>query len=54
MTQHQKPALEVLRKALDRKPARFVMAEDAFMGDDELKTNLTQECKSRKIEFWTV
>ena len=54
MAQHQKPALEVLQKALDRKPARFIMIEDAFMGDDELKTNLTQECKTRKIEFWTV
>jgi adenine-specific DNA-methyltransferase len=54
MAQHQKPSLDVLRKALDKKPARFIMTEDAFMGDDELKTNLAQECKSRKIEFWTV
>jgi adenine-specific DNA-methyltransferase len=50
---HIKPTLEQLRKVVDRKPARFIILEDAFKGDDELKTNLVQECKSRDVELWT-
>ena len=48
-----KPTLVQLRKVLEQKPARFIILEDAFRGDDELKTNLVQECKSRSIELWT-
>ncbi|MDZ4655317.1 MAG: site-specific DNA-methyltransferase [Coriobacteriia bacterium] len=48
-----KPTLEQLRAVLAEKPARFVILEDAFQGDDELKTNLAQECKSRGVELWT-
>ena len=33
--------------------AKFIILEDAFQGDDELKTNLVQEAKTRGIELWT-
>ncbi len=49
-----KPSLEQLRKVLAQKPARFIILDDAFQGDDELKTNLVQECKSRGVKLWTV
>lgn len=49
-----KPKLSQLRSVLDKNPARFIFLEDAFQGDDELKTNLFQECKSRKIELRTI
>jgi adenine-specific DNA-methyltransferase len=49
-----KPSLAQLREVLALAPARFVILEDAFQGDDELKTNLVQECKSRNVELWTV
>jgi len=48
-----KPTLEQLRAVVAGKPARFIILEDAFQGDDELKTNLAQECKSRGVELWT-
>lgn len=48
-----KPALAQLRKVVELKPARFIILEDALHGDDELKTNLVQECKSRGVELWT-
>ena len=48
-----KPTLEQLRKVIEERPARFIILEDAFHGDDELKTNLVQECKSRSVELWT-
>ena len=31
----------------------YIVLEDAFQGDDELKTNLAQLAKSKGIEFWT-
>ena len=34
-------------------PARLIVLEDAFQGDDQLKTNLAQLCKSQGIELWT-
>jgi adenine-specific DNA-methyltransferase len=48
-----KPSLQQLKDVLSRMPAKFIILEDAFQGDDELKTNLSQECKSRSIELWT-
>jgi len=48
-----KPTLSQLRALLAEQPARFVILEDAFKGDDELKTNLAQECKSRDVDLWT-
>ena len=50
---HTKPTLGQLRQVLEHNPARFIILEDAFQGDDELKTNLVQECKSRGVELWT-
>ena len=48
-----KPTLETLRKIVDREPSKIIFLEDAFQGDDELKTNLAQLCKSKNIELWT-
>jgi adenine-specific DNA-methyltransferase len=48
-----KPSLKQLKEVLSRMPAKFIILEDAFQADDELKTNLSQECKSRSIELWT-
>jgi adenine-specific DNA-methyltransferase len=48
-----KPSLEALKEIIEQKPAKFVILEDIFQGDDELKTNLLQECRSRGIELWT-
>ena len=54
LDEHSKPTLEQLRALVDEEPARLVVLEDAFQGDDELKTNLAQLCKSKDVELWTV
>lgn len=51
--EHVKPTLDQLRAIVDAAPSRIVMLEDAFQGDDELKTNLVQLAKSKNIELWT-
>ncbi|MGJ9612581.1 site-specific DNA-methyltransferase, partial [Actinotignum sp. GS-2025b] len=48
--EHMKPSLEQLRKLVDATEARLIVLEDAFWGDDELKTNLVQLCKTRGID----
>jgi adenine-specific DNA-methyltransferase len=53
LDEHTKPSLDQLRAVVDEEPARFVILEDAFHGDDELKTNLAQLCKTRGVELWT-
>ena len=53
LNEHVKPTLEQLRAVADEDPARLIVLEDAFQGDDQLKTNLAQLCKSRGIELWT-
>lgn len=53
LNEHLKPTLEQLRALVDESPARMIVLEDAFKGDDELKTNLVQLCKSKGIELWT-
>ena len=54
LDEHKKPTLQQLREALDSEDlAKFIILEDAFQGDDELKTNLVQEAKSRGVELWT-
>lgn len=53
LDEHTKPTLTQLRKAMEVKPAQFIMLEDAFQGDDELKTNLAQICKTKGVELWT-
>lgn len=54
LNENVKPTLDQLRAIAARGPAKFIILEDAFQGDDELKTNLVQICKSQKIELWTV
>ena len=53
MNEHVKPALDQLRAVVDSGPAKIIILEDAFHGDDELKTNLAQLCKVKKITLWT-
>jgi len=53
LDEHTKPTLDQLRAGVDEEPARLVILEDAFQGDDELKTNLAQLCKSKDVELWT-
>lgn len=54
LNEHVKPALEQLRALVRLEPERLVILEDAFQGDDELKTNLVQECRSRGVDLWTI
>jgi adenine-specific DNA-methyltransferase len=49
-----KPNIQQWREIIDLRPGRLVVLDDVFMGDDELKTNLTQMCNSASIELWTV
>ncbi|WP_231893670.1 DNA methyltransferase, partial [Rhodococcus sp. EPR-279] len=54
LDEHAKPTLQQLREVLDSPDlVKFVILEDAFKGDDELKANLAQEAKSRNVELWT-
>lgn len=53
LNEHVKPRLEQLRAIVDADPARIIVLEDAFQGDDELKTNLAQLCRTKGIELWT-
>lgn len=53
LNEHVKPTLEQLRALVTLEPGRLVVLEDAFEGDDELKTNLVQECRSRGVDLWT-
>ncbi len=50
---HVKSTLEQLRALAEVAPAKLVVLDDVFQGDDELKTNLVQICKSKDIELWT-
>ena len=54
LNEHVKPSLEQLRVIVALEPERFVILEDAFQGDDELKTNLVQECRIHGVDLWTV
>ena len=53
LNEHVKPTLEQLREVVAAEPSKLIVLEDAFHGDDELKTNTAQLCKSNGIEFWT-
>lgn len=48
-----KPTLEQLRALVDREPERLIILEDAFHGDDQLKTNLVQLAKTKHVNLWT-
>lgn len=55
LNEHTKPTLEQLRAIVtELTPSRFVILDDAFQGDNQLKTNLVQTCKSYDVELWTV
>lgn len=49
----RKPTLEQFRALVDAAGAKIVILEDAFQGDDELKTNVVQLCRTKNIELWT-
>lgn len=50
---HTQPTLGQLRSLVALEAERLVILEDAFGGDDELKTNLVQECRSHNVDLWT-
>lgn len=55
LNEHVKPTLDQLRAIVtELTPSRFVILDDAFQGDNQLKTNLVQTCKSYDVELWTV
>ena len=54
LDEHTKPTLDQLRALVAREPERLVILEDAFHGNDELKTNLVQECRTHNVDLWTV
>lgn len=53
LDEHTQPTLDQLRALVAREPERLVVLEDAFQGNDELKTNLVQECRTRNVDLWT-
>lgn len=54
LDEHMTPTLDQLRAMVTKEPERLVILEDAFKGNDELKTNLVQECRTRNVDLWTV
>lgn len=54
LNEQVKPTLQQLRELVALKPAQLILLEDALHGDDELKTNLAQECRIHNIKLWTV
>lgn len=48
-----KPTLEQFRALVNREPERLIILEDAFQGDDQLKTNLVQLAKTKHVNLWT-
>lgn len=54
LNEHRKPSLNQLREMVGEIfGGKLVILEDAFQGDDELKTNLAQLCKTNNVEMWT-
>jgi adenine-specific DNA-methyltransferase len=54
LDEHHKPTLQQLRAVLRSKNlVKFIILEDALGGDDELKTNLVQEAKTRGVKLST-
>ncbi len=51
--EHSKPTLEQLRALVDAAPEKLVVLEDAFHGDDQLKTNLAQYATTKGVELRT-
>ena len=53
LDEHKTPTLDQLRAMVAKESERLVILEDAFKGNDELKTNLVQECKTHNVDLWT-
>ncbi|GKW16587.1 adenine methyltransferase [Pectobacterium carotovorum subsp. carotovorum] len=53
LNERTKPTLEQLRELVNAEPTRLIVLEDAFHGDDELKTNIAQYARSKGIELRT-
>lgn len=53
LDEHMTPTLDQLRALVAKEPERLVILEDAFKGNDELKTNLVQECRTQNVDLWT-
>ena len=53
LDEHTTPTLTQLRALVAKEPERLVILEDAFKGNDELKTNLVQECRTHNVDLWT-
>ena len=53
LDEHKVPTLDQLRALVAKEPERLVILEDAFQGNDELKTNLVQECRTHNVDLWT-
>ena len=53
LDEHTQPTLDQLRALVGEEPERLVVLEDAFQGNDELKTNLVQECRTRNVDLRT-
>ena len=53
LDERTKPTLAQLRALVAKEPERLVILEDAFKGNDELKTNLVQECRTHNVDMWT-
>lgn len=51
--EHTKPTLEQLRALVDAAPGKVIVLEDAFQGDDQLKTNLAQYARTKGVELRT-
>lgn len=53
LDEHATPTLAQLRALVAKEPERLVILEDVFKGNDELKTNLVQECRTHNVDLWT-
>lgn len=53
LDEHTTPTLAQLRALVAKEPERLVILEDAFKGNDEMKTNLVQECRTHNVDLWT-
>ena len=53
LNQEIKPTMKQLKSICKLSPERLILLEDCIQGDDELKTNFVQDCKSSNIELWT-
>ena len=53
LDEQTKPNLDQLRALAESGARKLIILEDAFQGDDELKTNLVQLCKTHGVELWT-